>query len=107
MSGLIALLSRIPLKYWIGLGVGLLIIALWGAYEFQKARADRAVTEARQATVTSDALDKVATKTDQIRVETKEKEAQVDQIEGSDTRLPDGFGLQLECVRRGQRDCDS
>jgi len=103
---MIALLSRIPIKYWIGLGVVVTILTLWGAYAFQKSRADRAVTEARQATVTADALDKVATKTDQIRVETKEKEAQVDQIEGSDTRLPDGFGKSLECVRRGQRDCN-
>lgn len=102
---MIALLSRIPLKYWIGLGVLVLIASLYGAWKWEKARADRYVSEARQATVTSDALDKVATKTDQIRVETKEKEAQVDQIEGSDTRLPDGYGRQLECVRRGG--CDS
>lgn len=100
-----ALIRLFPLKVWRGIGVIALVLTLWGAYSFQKARADRAVTEARQATVTSDALDKVATKTDQIRAETKEKESQVDQIEGSDTRLPDGYGRQLECVRRGG--CDS
>lgn len=100
---MIALLSRIPLKYWIGLGILVLIASLYGAWKWERARADRAVTEARQATVTSDTLDKVATKTDQIRVETKEKEAQVDQIEGSDTRLPDGFGRDLQRVRDGKR----
>lgn len=100
-----ALLSRIPLKVWVGLGVVVLIASLYGAWKWEKARADRAVTEARQATVTSDALDKVATKTDQIRAETKEKQDAVNEIPGSDTRLPDGYGRQLECVRRGG--CDS
>lgn len=98
---MIALIRFFPPKVWLGIGVVAVILALWGAYSFQKARADRAVTEARQATVTSDALDKVATKTDQIRAETQEKEAQVDQIEGSEARLPDGYGRHLECVRRG------
>jgi len=101
---LTALLRLFPLKVWLGIGVVAVILALWGAYEFQKARADRAVTEARQATVTSDALDKVATKTDQIRSDTQEKEAQVDQIEGSDTRLPDGWAESLQRVRDGKRD---
>lgn len=100
-----AIIRLFPPKVWLGVGVVALILALWGAYSFQKARADRAVTEARQATVTSEALDKVATKTDQIRAETKEKQDAVNEIPGSDTRLPDGYGRQLECVRRGG--CDS
>lgn len=101
---MMALIRLFPLKVWLGIGVIALILALWGAYSFQKSRADRAVTEARQATVTSDALDKVATKTDQIRAETKEKEDAVNEIPGSETRLPDGWAESLQRVRDGKRD---
>lgn len=100
---MIALIRFFPPKVWLGIGVLALIAILYGAWSWEKARADRAVTEARQANIKADVLDGVATKTDQIRVETQEKEAQVDQIEGSDTRLPDNFGRDLQRVRDGKR----
>lgn len=50
---------------------------------------------------TGKALDTVTTKTEVIRNEQHEKQADVDTIQGSDQRLPDGYGSRLECVRRG------
>ena len=56
---------------------------------------------ARTEAATGKALDNVAAQTPIIRQEQEEKQADVDKIEGSDTRLPDGYGRRLECVRRG------
>lgn len=56
------------------------------------------------AKTTGKALDRVAKQTPVIRQEQKEKENEVSAIEGSDTRLPDGFAAELERVRRGKRD---
>lgn len=91
-----------PLKVWAGIGVLVLIAALYAGYRYQEARADRAAAEARTANVTADALDKAAVKTDAIRTETQEKQREVDEIEGSDTRLPDGYGRDLQRVRDGR-----
>lgn len=102
---MIAILSRVPIKVWIILGVVALVVALYGGYRYQSARADRASAEARAATATADALDTVATKTDEIQTNTQEKQRAVDEIQGSDTRLPDGYGRSLECVRNN-RNCD-
>lgn len=55
------------------------------------------------AKTTGKALDTVTTKTETIRTEQKAKEDEVTKIEGSDQRLPDGFGRDLERVRRGER----
>lgn len=55
------------------------------------------------AKTTGKALDKVTTKTETIRTDQKAKEDEVAKIEGSDQRLPDGFGRDLERVRRGER----
>lgn len=52
------------------------------------------------ATTTGKALDKAADKTTAIRQDQQEKQREVDQIEGSDQRLPDGFGAELERLRR-------
>jgi len=98
------ILRLFPLKVWIGIGVVALILALYGAYRFQEARANRAVAEARQATVTVDALDKVATETEAVRQDQQEKQREVDEIPGSSDRLPDGYGDALERVRRGNSD---
>lgn len=57
--------------------------------------------DARVAAVTGKALDKVAEQTPVIRQEQEEKQREVEAIEGSDTRLPDGYGKSLERVRRG------
>lgn len=55
------------------------------------------------AKTTGKALDAVTTKTETIRSEQKAKEDEVAKIEGADQRLPDGFGRDLERVRRGER----
>lgn len=99
-----AVIRFFPAKVWAAIGVVALVVALFGAYKFQEARANRAVAEARTATVTADALDKVATETTDIRQDQQEKSRAVEEIEGSDTRLPDGYGRELERVRRGNSD---
>jgi len=55
----------------------------------------------RTQIATGKALDRVATETPVIRQEQAEKQREVDQIQGADTPLPDGFGKSLERVRRG------
>lgn len=97
----------LPLKAWLAIGAVALVLALWGAYSWQKARADRAEARLAPVTASRDALDRVAVKTDEIRSEQQEKQGAIEKIEGSDVRLPDGYGRLLECVRRGERDCDS
>lgn len=57
--------------------------------------------DAMVAAATGKALDKVAEQTPAIRQEQEEKQREVEAIEGSDTRLPDGYGKSLERVRRG------
>lgn len=62
----------------------------------------RGANQKRDAVVaktTGKALDKVAEQTPVIRQEQKEKENEVSAIEGSDARLPDGYGASLERVR--------
>lgn len=62
----------------------------------------RGANQKRDAVVaktTGKALDKVAEQTPVIRQEQKEKENEVSAIEGSDTRLPDGYGSSLQRVR--------
>lgn len=56
--------------------------------------------DAQTARATGKALDRVADQTPIIRQEQKAKENEVAAIEGSDTRLPDGYGAALERVRR-------
>lgn len=63
---------------------------------------DRA--ERNTQVATGKALDKVAAQTPVIREEQEEKQREVDEIPGADQRLPDGFGRDLERVRRGDRD---
>lgn len=55
------------------------------------------------AKTTGKALDAVTTKTEAIRSEQGKKADEVSKIEGADQRLPDGFGRDLERVRRGER----
>jgi hypothetical protein len=57
---------------------------------------------ARTEAATGKALDNVAAQTPIIRQEQEEKQADVDKIEGSDTRLPDGYGARLEEIRRSK-----
>ncbi|MFC0633310.1 hypothetical protein [Brevundimonas balnearis] len=103
---MIALFSRIPWQWKAAGGVVLAFALLWTAYSYQKARADRAVAQARTSKVTTRALDQVAVEIPIIRSEQEEKQRAVDQIEGSDQRLPDGYGADLQRVRDRQRGGD-
>ena len=67
-------------------------------------RAARAETQLAPAIASAKALDQVATETPAIRADQKEKEDEVDKIEGAYARLPDGFGADLQRVRDGRRD---
>lgn len=95
------LLSRLPLRIYAFGAVALIMLALIFAVNHATKRAERAERAERQATATTKALDKAATDTANVRANQKEKEDEVTRIEGSDARLPDGFGAQLERVRRG------
>lgn len=99
-----ALFRLFPLRVWIGFGILAAFAAVWGAMAYQKARADRAVAEARSQRAATQALDHVATQTPIIRADQEEKQRAVDQIQGADQPLPDGFGAELERVRRGRGD---
>lgn len=66
----------------------------------------RGANQKRDAVVaktTGKALDTVTTKTETIRTEQKAKTDAVNEIQGSDQRLPDGFASDLQRVRDGQR----
>lgn len=101
-----ALFRLFPLRVWIALGILAAFAAVWGAMAYQKARADRAVAETRTQRAATKALDQVATQTPIIRADQEEKQRAVDQIQGADQPLPDGFGAELERLRRGQRGDD-
>lgn len=79
----------------------LVIIVLALSYCSERDRLKRARSEATVATATGKALDKVAAETPAIRQDQEEMQREVDAIEGADQRLPDGFGADLERVRRG------
>lgn len=98
---LTAIISRIPMRFYAFGAVALIMLALIFAVNHATKRAERAEARAAQATVTTKALDKAATDTAVVRAEQKDKEDEVSRIEGSDARLPDGFGRDLERVRRG------
>ena len=95
---------EIRAAFYIGaLIVVLVFIVLALSYCSEKDRLKRSKSEASVATATGKALDTVAAETPVIRQDQEEKQRAVDAIEGSDTRLPDGFGADLERVRRGER----
>ena len=62
---------------------------------------DVARERAQTANATGKALDTVTRETETIRADQEEKQSAVEEIPGSETRLPDGYGARLECVRRG------
>ena len=87
------------IRKWVGLGV--LIVVLCRAFAVLTMCNNRNRDDNRTQVATGKALDRVASETPVIRQEQAEKQREVDQIEGSDTRLPDGYGKSLERVRRG------
>ncbi len=76
--------------------VALIFIVLTLSWCSERHRVDRNVSVA-----TGKALDQVAAETPIIRQDQQEKQREVDEIQGADDRLPDGFGADLERVRRG------
>ena len=88
------------------LAVMLVIILLALSWCSERDRAKRARAEATIGQATGKALDSVAKQTPVIRQDQKEKQRAVDEIQGADDRLPDGFGADLERVRRGPRKRD-
>ena len=87
------------IRKWVGLGV--LIVVLCLAFAVLTMCNNRNRDDNRTQVATGKALDRVASETPVIRQEQAEKQREVDQIEGSDARLPDGYGKSLERVRRG------
>lgn len=102
-----AFLRLLPVKTWLIIAlVALIVVGLvmirgaWNAA--QTARQGQ-----NQAEAVGTQLDKVAAQTPAIRQEQAAKEREVNEIEGSDTRLPDGYGAELERVRRGNANRDT
>lgn len=85
---------------WLAAVVALIVLAVFvlGKCDSDNRR-DQGV-----AVATGKALDKVAQETPAIRQDQQERQREVDQIEGSDQRLPDGYGAELERLRNRERD---
>lgn len=92
--------------YALALIVVLAIVLTGMSWCADRDRLKRAKSEASIATATGKALDQVASQTPAIRQDQEEKQRAVDELQGADQRLPDGFGADLERVRRGARKSD-
>lgn len=98
-----------PIRKWVIIGVAIAALCLcFAILSMCSAQRDasRARSEASIAKATGKALDNVAQQTPVIRREQQEKQDAVREIPGADQRLPDGFGADLERVRRNSRDND-
>lgn len=85
---------------WLAAAVALIVLAV-----FVLGRCDRDKGRDQDVAVaTGKALDMVAKETPAIRQDQQERQREVDQIEGSDQRLPDGYGAELERLRHRERD---
>lgn len=100
------LFDMLPLRAWVSIGILAAVLTLWAAFKYQQARADRAEANLAPAVATGEALDTVATQTPIIRQDQQERQDAVDEITGSDDRLPDGFGSDLQRLRDGRPDRD-
>lgn len=97
MFGLTPHLSRIVSLVALACVLVVIVMAfmLWNSRNIiQQQKRDIAV-----ATTTGRALDKASDRTTEARQEQQEKQREVDSIEGSDQRLPDGYGAELERLR--------
>lgn len=82
--------------------IGAIVVALCFCLAiFTMCNKPSARNEAKVAGSVGKQLDRVAAETPVIRQEQEEKQRAVDEIEGADQRLPDGFAADLERVRRG------
>ncbi len=94
-------MKTLTLRAWLVLGVVVLALLLTMSWCADRTRLKKMRAEATVGQATGKALDRVATETPVIRQEQQEKQREVEKIEGADQRLPDGFGADLERVRRG------
>ena len=85
--------------------IGCLIAALCFLLAILTMCNGRADDRARNQTAnaTGKALDTVTRETEIIQTDTTEKQREVDEIQGSDVLLPDGYGDSLQRVRRNER----
>jgi len=91
------------IRRWVILG--LCVAALCFLFAILTMCNGRADDRARNQTAnaTGKALDTVTRETEIIQTDTTEKRREVDEIQGSDVLLPDGYGADLERVRRNER----
>lgn len=87
------------LRRAIAIGIAIFVLAI--VIVTLSVRSEQRRVDRNVAVATGKALDKVATETPKIREDQQEKQREVDEIQGSDQRLPDGYGADLERVRRG------
>lgn len=87
------------IRRWVTLGVIVAALCLVFAVLTMCHQRDTSRDRERTQVATGKALDTVAAKTDTIRNDQQEKQADVDKIQGSDQRLPDGYGAELESIR--------
>ena len=92
-----------PLRTWLMIGLVLVVVMAVLAYCSQRDRIAGQKRDIAVAKTTGKALDQVAKETPAIRQDQKEKQDEVEAIPGADVALPDGFGRDLERVRRGER----
>ena len=94
------------IRRWVALGVIIAVLCLVFALLTMCQGRDFDRGRIRTEVATGDALDRVTRETSNIRNDEKEKSDAINAIPGSDDRLPDGYGAQLECVRRGGERCN-
>jgi hypothetical protein len=93
---------RTPVAIGVAIVVLIFVLAIFTMINKPSAR-----NEAKVAGSVGKQLDRVAAETPAIRQEQEDKQRAVDEIEGADQRLPDGFSAELERVRRGRERKDS
>lgn len=96
----------VEIRKWLVLGVVIVVLCFAMAI-LTMINKPSARNEAKVAGSVGKQLDRVAAETPVIRQEQEEKQRAVDEIEGADQRLPDGFSAELERVRRGRERKDS
>jgi len=91
---------RIPYRTIMILTVIVVAVFVLLSWRASCTRNERMKEEATIADAVAVNLDKVAKETPAIRQDQQEKQDAVDEIEGSDGRLPAGYGAELERLRR-------
>ena len=91
------------IRKWVALGVTIALLCLVFALLTMCQGRDVDRGRIRTENATGRALDTVARETPIIRQDQEEKQRAVDEIEGSDQRLPDGYGDSLQRVRDRER----